>query len=269
MKSNSSKEITLSKSYDLVYISPHLDDVILSCGEQICYMSRMGIEVLIVTIFAGQPLYGEYSDRADDFISVFLDTRTRIKEDIFACECVAADHIHLDYLEALARKNDVGDLLYGSLDSVVGNIIDYDLQVLVPTLGEELARVLGEITVLIPAARSKHIDHKLARIASEQYLNVIAYYDDSPFFAGVELSTSFNLLNLPEEEHIVKGSRLDLENKISAISKYASQLDFLFGDSRISIIESVLGKYRALSDGERLWIKDIYNPILHILDYDL
>ncbi|MEZ4728018.1 MAG: PIG-L family deacetylase [Caldilineaceae bacterium] len=41
--------------YDAIYLSPHLDDVALSCGGQIFGATRTGQRVLIVTITAGDP----------------------------------------------------------------------------------------------------------------------------------------------------------------------------------------------------------------------
>ena len=41
--------------YAHVYLSPHLDDVALSCGGRIWQQAQTGDSVLVVTIFAGAP----------------------------------------------------------------------------------------------------------------------------------------------------------------------------------------------------------------------
>jgi GlcNAc-PI de-N-acetylase len=42
-------------TYDFIYISPHLDDVPLSCSGTICRQQAQGLNILVVTIFAGEP----------------------------------------------------------------------------------------------------------------------------------------------------------------------------------------------------------------------
>ena len=39
--------------YDYIYLSPHLDDAVLSCAGQICQFVQAGRSVLIITIMAG------------------------------------------------------------------------------------------------------------------------------------------------------------------------------------------------------------------------
>jgi LmbE family N-acetylglucosaminyl deacetylase len=41
--------------FDHIYLSPHLDDVALSCGGQIFLHTTAGQSVLVVTLMAGAP----------------------------------------------------------------------------------------------------------------------------------------------------------------------------------------------------------------------
>ena len=43
------------RSYDTIFLAPHLDDVVLSCGGQIFLETEAGNSVLVVTIMAGDP----------------------------------------------------------------------------------------------------------------------------------------------------------------------------------------------------------------------
>ncbi len=40
---------------DRLYLSPHLDDVALSCGGSIAKDREAGLRVLVVSVFSGQP----------------------------------------------------------------------------------------------------------------------------------------------------------------------------------------------------------------------
>ena len=42
-------------SYEYVFVSPHLDDVVLSCSGAICALREQGERVLVTTLFAGDP----------------------------------------------------------------------------------------------------------------------------------------------------------------------------------------------------------------------
>ena len=54
-------EFSMKSQYDLIYLSPHLDDAALSCGGQIARFRGEGRSVLIVTVTAGDPPTGAES----------------------------------------------------------------------------------------------------------------------------------------------------------------------------------------------------------------
>ena len=45
----------MKSTYDTIYLSPHLDDVALSCGGQVYMLGEIERPVLIVTVMAGEP----------------------------------------------------------------------------------------------------------------------------------------------------------------------------------------------------------------------
>jgi len=49
------EKVVTHLEYDYIYISPHLDDVPLSCGGTICQQKTQGFNILVVTVFAGDP----------------------------------------------------------------------------------------------------------------------------------------------------------------------------------------------------------------------
>jgi LmbE family N-acetylglucosaminyl deacetylase len=44
-----------SSHYDYIFLSPHLDDVVLSCSGALCSLRAQGCTVLVITLFAGDP----------------------------------------------------------------------------------------------------------------------------------------------------------------------------------------------------------------------
>src|SRR6185503_3764875 len=78
--------------YDHIYLSPHLDDVALSCGGAIARHSATGARVLVVTVCtASPPSAGPFSSFAEATHQLWglppdQAMRTRLYEDSVAME---------------------------------------------------------------------------------------------------------------------------------------------------------------------------------------
>jgi LmbE family N-acetylglucosaminyl deacetylase len=84
----------------IVVISPHLDDAALSVGATIAHASRVGADVTVVTIFAGDPFSTTPAglwDRGCGFRSAGEATRTLRKEDSVACHILGAKSVWLPF----------------------------------------------------------------------------------------------------------------------------------------------------------------------------
>ena len=86
----------------IVVVSPHLDDAVLSLGAGIARATSSGAEVRVVTVFAGDPeSTGPPTewDRAGGFASAGEAARTRRQEDARACEAVGAGPVWLPFTD--------------------------------------------------------------------------------------------------------------------------------------------------------------------------
>jgi LmbE family N-acetylglucosaminyl deacetylase len=82
----------------LAVLSPHLDDAVLSVGATLAEAARAGDEVLVVTVFAGDPRASEPAgewDRRCGFSTAGEAARRRADEDVRACGILGARAIHL------------------------------------------------------------------------------------------------------------------------------------------------------------------------------
>jgi LmbE family N-acetylglucosaminyl deacetylase len=96
----------MSDFYAHVYLSPHLDDAVLSCGGLIHRQARAGQPPLVVTLFSGQPA-------ADAQLSTFAQSQhthwgapedvvaIRWAEDRAALTVLGADYLRLNYLDCI------------------------------------------------------------------------------------------------------------------------------------------------------------------------
>jgi len=161
-----------------IYISPHSDDVALSCGGQIIADAGRRAETLILNIFTSDPQCDDMppSESSGSFGTAINSQRTAEDSAAWASVGVEADYVR--YPEALLRKkfpftfrasprpDDVTDALCKTL---VGYINSYP-----------------EARFYFPAGIGNHIDHVACRqvgfrLLKQGALSSITLYEDVPY----------------------------------------------------------------------------------------
>src|SRR5215212_8855307 len=93
-----------------IYLSPHLDDAVLSAGGLIYEQTRSGNAVEIWTFMCGYPPPGEVSPFAEQnhtqwgFPSAEEATSARRAEDQNAAAIIGAQVLHFDFLDCIYRR---------------------------------------------------------------------------------------------------------------------------------------------------------------------
>jgi LmbE family N-acetylglucosaminyl deacetylase len=93
---------------DLVVVSPHLDDAVLSLGAAIARATRAGRRVTVLTVFAGDPGSAKTAggwDRRGGFETEGDAARARGLEDRSACGLLGAKPVWLPFSEADYRNS--------------------------------------------------------------------------------------------------------------------------------------------------------------------
>lgn len=219
--------------YDCLYLSPHLDDAVLSCAGQISRRTREGKSVLVHTAMAAEFLPDPLQPNAVRFLKLCGlgpgAGRVRRDEDARACAGLGADYLHGDLQEAVCRYGGAGRELYPTHESLFEAIRPED-EVLVDQLARIFAALPPATSVLAPLCAGGHVDHVLVRRAAEQvYGGKLAYYEDYPYAGRPGL---VNRLTQPRREWSVAAIRLDAgarRAREAAILEYASQWPMLFG----------------------------------------
>jgi LmbE family N-acetylglucosaminyl deacetylase len=243
--------------YDSIYLSPHLDDVVLSCGGQINQQIRSGRSILIVTITAGNPPIAGLSDFAKSLHQrwerVSDAVAARRIEDKLACERLGADFLHWQFLDCIYRQDPyTGRPLYATEEALFG-----PLHPIESTLVKQLAQMISELPewehFLIPLSAGSHVDHQLARRAAEHFLGSVRpiYYEEYPYVLNADILEVLTPPDLDWQPRIIPLSKNDLNAKIEAITCYRSQLSTFFND--LDDLVKQVTEYLIDIGGERLW----------------
>lgn len=248
-----------------LYLSPHLDDAVLSCGGLIRRQVTSGTPVLVVTVFAGEPQHAELSAYAAQTHSRWgkttHPTTVRRKEDRSAMNLLGAEYLHLAYADAIYRFSQ-DSFLYSSDQELFGPIHPSESRLL-----SRLAEIIAGLhtsrdeTVYAPLAVANHVDHQLARdalLSLQAHSSQIVFYEDYPYVDRPgALTGALRMLGTQEWESEVQ--LLDeqcLKAKITAIAAYQSQMATLFESDKTMALR-VREYSRAVSPdqgfAERYW----------------
>lgn len=251
MKLKSFQDIT--PDYRHIFLSPHFDDVVYSCGGTIEALAGSGQRPLVITVFAGIPSF-----KLNPLTIVVKSTRPlafrvqrgmgfplgmclnpgavvalRRNEDASAFDFLHADVLWLDYLDAIYRGR---ARRYTHLQQLLGGEIHPADQASSEQLALDLLalhRRLPGITWYIPLGIGRHIDHQLVSAAAGILIEdgaTVHLYEDFPYVTSKgaldERLREFGRSLVPSQVEIAD----HFNQRVEAAALYASQLKMSFGD---------------------------------------
>lgn len=233
-----------TQPYDHLYLSPHLDDAILSCGGRIIQQTAAGQRVLIVTVTTGDPPDGPLSPMAQELhdrwnarlprpVARTAIIEQRRAEDIAACALVGADYLHWPVLDCIYRTNPAtGEYLYVDTAGLFGPL-DPAEEPLIDTLRARLVALPPAGQVHIPLGVGHHVDHQLVRRAGDLAFSDGLYYEEYPYVAA---PGALERVLPPDQRDAWQPETTVLDEaamrgKIAAISAYDSQISTFFLDA--------------------------------------
>ena len=252
-----------------VYLSPHLDDAVLSCGGTIHHQAAAGDVVQVITLFAGEPA---------ESLSSFARTQhdywgnppqpivLRRAEDLAALARLNAQACHLSYLDAVYRASSSGHWLYDGEEAIFGEVHPAD-----PLLAADGSALLDHLVGLVPMSEQTviyaplgvghHVDHQIAHILArelERQRYRLAYYEEVPYALkpGAIESALKTAVARSWQPEVIPLEADDLDAKIAASGYYHTQLPVLFGTPQDMPrrLQGLAESHRpATGLGERLW----------------
>ncbi len=240
-----------------IYLSPHLDDVIFSCGGWIWEQTQKGQEVEIWTICAGDPPAGNLSELASSLHRSW-DLHENVvgirrEEDRKACQVIGAVPKHLPFLDCIYRSSLGGEPYYHAEGDIFGGLNPQEAD-LIDNVSATLAELLPqEVDIIVPLGIGNHVDHDLTRKAASRLGRQLFYYADYPYARELEGQEILRFMDSSQEWQGInlRISETGLNKWWQAAKAYSSQIRTFWedeGDLRREIIgfSSFLG-------GMKLW----------------
>ncbi len=257
-------------AYDALYLAPHLDDVVLSCGGQITQATAVGERVLIATIMAGDPPSGELSAYAtglhDRWALAHEAVAARRAEDEIAGTLVGAGVWHGRVPDCIYRRDSAtGEPFYTADADLFGAVAPTELAS--GGLLDEITAVLQALPsakkIYAPFAVGNHVDHQLVRQAAEQAFGAsLIYYEDYPYVQWPDLLETLLAQEAAAgrtwQTQLVKVSDTAVSTRCAAILAYVSQISTFFADE--ADLRAQVGDYVTAVGGERLWYSHSLSP---------
>jgi LmbE family N-acetylglucosaminyl deacetylase len=225
-----------------VYLSPHLDDAVLSCGGAIHRQAQAGAEVLAITVFTGdfegsdlssfaRSLHKEWGGLSHPFA-------LRRAEDNAALTLLNAEGENLEHLDAIYRVAPDGEWLYPNVEAIFGEVHPADPLSLdgARGLAERVTQLLpppDQALLYAPLGVGHHVDHQIIRTAAHTLLEAgyhVGFYEDYPY-AETPGALEAALPRAGTGGWRIETIALEPENmaaKVSALGYHRSQLAMLF-----------------------------------------
>jgi LmbE family N-acetylglucosaminyl deacetylase len=217
-----------------LFISPHLDDAVLSCGGTIHQLVQRGDSVTVLTVMAGDPPDPPpdtpiVRDLHQRWQAGYSPVEARRQEDIAALKLLGANFHHLDIPDCVNRVAD-GVALYPDEDSLWTHVQPDDPA---KTALQSLD-LPPDATLYFPLGVGEHVDHLLLRdwaLSLDPQLARMAYaeypYSQQPGSVAAALAQAGSH-RLQAQTRVL--SEANVQAKIDAVACYASQISTFWAD---------------------------------------
>ncbi len=264
-----------SAIFRLIFLSPHPDDAVLSCGGWINQLVQDGERPIVITVFGGdRPAAVPLSDFARSLherwqLGDAAPARRR-DEDRAACDCLGCYLIHLPFADAVYRVDPATQChLYDSEEAIFGEVQDEEMIDRVAEAVQVRLRRVANARLVVPLTAGKHVDHVITRLAAERLEEDLIYYEDYPYAEQPERMTHVwggaeDAAHEPTRERArewasetIELSEAALQAKIEAFLQHRSQISTFYRDD-----DEVRRRMRAYAESvghgqaaERYWRK--------------
>ncbi len=248
-----------------LFLSPHPDDVALSCGGLLYRLAQGGAHVRVLTVMAASP---PPDLPASPFVQEHIarwglgddPAPARRAEDRCALRALGAEVRFGKWPDALFRTDGQGRALYPDLARLFGAPHPRD-----PLLGalDTLIPTDAEIAALyVPLGVGGHVDHRIVRSAALRWAArrpkvAVFFYEEYPYSAAGadEVRRAQGSLQSPLLAQVFPMDEDALSTKVRAIACYRSQISTFWADvdDMARAVRAYAHQVGRAYGAERLW----------------
>ena len=209
-----------------IFVSPHLDDIALSCGGIVNLLHSNGIDVEIWTIFAGSPkskILTPFANSLHKRWNLPLDApKMRRLEDKVACNILGAKYQHFNYPDCIYRYDSQNQPLINCEDDLYQNIPIFQNYLVDEISGLIRSQISEQDVIISPLAIGNHIDHQIV-VNTIKKLNLknLLFYEDYPYVIKTSKEKKLYQKLIPQSYHLTKSNMSKWHESIAA---YTSQI---------------------------------------------
>jgi LmbE family N-acetylglucosaminyl deacetylase len=232
----------ISTKHRHIFLAPHFDDVVYSCGGTLGVQVSSGLTPLVITVFGGLPPAQQQlsplalrvfrSGNADVTQGAEKLMEKRRQEDEAALNYLQVDYLWLDYQEAIFRGNPP---TYNSREELIGGEVAASDQAIDHDLAQTLLSLqsrLPDAAWYAPLGVGRHVDHQIVCSAADRLMQAgakVYFYEDLPYVTRQPgaLEQRLNELGGAFEPNLVEVSEF-LPARQEAAEMYQSQISANF-----------------------------------------
>lgn len=238
---------------NFIFLSPHYDDAVLSCGYLIEKLHAYRKDVSVITVFT-QTSEEPYTPQALAFLraSGHKDAKVlfhdRQREDVSALRTLGVKYIHLSYVDAAWRKSGWSHVYPNAKKQFSGSWSRQD-NALFRELAMKLQRVIAsqydrKTVVFVPLGVGGHADHILVRDVAKTLNTPVFYWEDFPYSTNRRSYEAFFSKNKNYKTSF-EIQPMKKTKKHPAIRHYLSQMNVLFPNGKVPRVPE---RYYTLKD---------------------
>jgi len=240
-----------------VFLSPHFDDIALSCGGLVWELAQAGETPAIWTICAADPPPGPLSAFAQSLHDRWGTppdaVQQRREEDLASCRALEAISRHFSVPDCIYRPGGAAGTHYYASEEAIFGPLDPREAALIAHLAVEMAHSLPEnAQVVCPLTLGNHVDHQLTRAAVEKLGRALWYYADYPYVVESTAGGPFEYTREAGwESQVFPISAAGLRAWQASVAAHQSQIS-TFWDS-LETMRAEIRSYSQSEGGLRLW----------------
>jgi len=231
-----------AKSRLHLYLSPHLDAALLSCGGLIHAQRKAGEQVSVLTLCAEPPDRDALSPLARFYEADWGESgdamAMRRAENAVALSEMGVTIWNSTSVDAIYR-NDAGTPYYSTREDLFGEPQPRDVAALLPVWESQVKQIVEEygqsFVLYSPLGVGGHVDHELARQFGQRMAELgceVCFYEDYPYVELVPGGVQDAMARFGPRQWSSRVVAIDVRAKIEAVREYRSQIGRVFGSER-------------------------------------